>query len=132
MGKVHLLLGIHNHQPVGNFDHVFLEAYERCYRPFLDLLKESPTLRMSLHYSGPLLDWLERHQPGFLDELKERVEQKQVELLTGGYYEPILASIPSRDGMGQIALMTQYLKERLGSAPRGAWRAGTGGGTARP
>ena len=123
MGKVHLLLGIHNHQPVGNFDHVFREAYERCYRPFLDLLKEYPTLRMSLHYSGPLFDWLERHQPGFLDELKERVEQKQVELLTGGYYEPILASIPSRDGMGQIALMTQYLKERLGSDPRGLWLA---------
>ncbi|MCI0526720.1 MAG: 4-alpha-glucanotransferase, partial [Nitrospira sp.] len=121
MGKVYLLLGIHNHQPVGNFDHVFQEAHDRCYRPFLELLKEYPNLRISLHYSGPLLDWLEKHQPAFLGELKNRVKQKQVELLTGGYYEPILAAIPARDGIGQVTMMNQYLKERLHADAKGFW-----------
>ncbi len=123
MGKVYLLLGVHNHQPVGNFDHVFREAHDRCYRPFLDLLREYPGLRISLHYSGPLLDWLEKHQPAFLDELKDRVRQKQVELLTGGYYEPILAAIPARDGMGQVTMMNRYLKERLEADSKGLWLA---------
>jgi alpha-amylase len=123
MGKVYLLLGVHNHQPVGNFDHVFREAHDRCYRPFLDLLGEYPNLRVSLHYSGPLLDWLEKNQPAFLDELKDRVRQKQVELLTGGYYEPILAAIPTRDGMGQVKMMSQYLRKRLGADCQGLWLA---------
>ncbi|HEY5595387.1 MAG TPA: hypothetical protein VIL61_09585, partial [Nitrospiria bacterium] len=83
-GRITLLLGIHNHQPVGNFEHVFREAYDRCYRPFFDLLGEYPALRVSLHYTGPLLDWLERHEPAFLDGLRSRVENGQVELLTGG------------------------------------------------
>jgi alpha-amylase len=33
-----LALGIHNHQPVGNFDFVFEEAYRKSYRPFLEVL----------------------------------------------------------------------------------------------
>jgi len=123
MRKVYLLLGIHNHQPVGNFDHVFREAHDRCYRPFLDLLRQYPNLRISLHYSGPLLDWLEKHQPAFLDEMKNLVDQKQVEILTGGYYEPILTSIPTRDGIGQVTMMNQYLKERLGGDSKGLWLA---------
>ena len=122
-GRITLLLGIHNHQPVGNFEHVFREAYDRCYRPFFDLLGEYPALRVSLHYTGPLLDWLERHEPAFLDGLRSRVENGQVELLTGGYYEPILAAIPSRDGAGQIKMMTRHLKRRLGADPKGLWLA---------
>jgi alpha-amylase len=123
MGRITLLLGIHNHQPVGNFEHVFREAYDRCYRPFFDLLGEYSNLRVSLHYTGPLLEWLERHEPSFLDGLRSRVETGQIELLTGGYYEPILASIPARDGAGQILMMTRHLKRRLGAEARGLWLA---------
>lgn len=123
MGRITLLLGIHNHQPVGNFEHVFREAYDRCYRPFFDLLGQFPSLKVSLHYTGPLLDWFDRNEPAFLDGLRSRVENGQIELLTGGYYEPILASIPSRDGAGQIAMMTRQLKRRLGTDAKGLWLA---------
>jgi alpha-amylase len=123
MKKVSLLMGIHNHQPVGNFDHVFREAHDRCYRPFLDLLWQHPTFRLSLHYSGPLLDWFEEHEPSFLDQLGRLVKRDQVELLTGGYYEPILAIIPERDAIGQIRMMTRHLRERLGVDSKGLWLA---------
>ena len=123
MGQVFLLLGIHNHQPVGNFEHVFREAHDRCYRPFLDLLREHKAIRAAMHYSGPLFDWMEGNEPSFIGRLKEMVKDGQVELLTGGYYEPILASIPARDGIGQIGMMTQYLRNRLGADPKGLWLA---------
>lgn len=121
MKRITLLLGMHNHQPVGNFEQVFREAHDRCYRPFMDRLDEHPSLRISLHFSGPLLDWMERHEPAFLDALRKRVEEGRVELLTGGYYEPILAAIPARDAAGQIAMLTRYLKRRLGADARGLW-----------
>jgi len=123
MGRITLLLGIHNHQPVGNFEHVFRESYDRCYRPFFDEFAEHPSVRISLHCSGPLLDWMDRNEPSFLDALRKRVEAGQVELLTGGYYEPILASIPARDGAGQIRMMSDYLKRRLSGDPKGLWLA---------
>ncbi|MEK7280358.1 MAG: alpha-amylase/4-alpha-glucanotransferase domain-containing protein, partial [Nitrospirota bacterium] len=108
---------------MGNFEHVFREAHDRCYRPFLDLLMEHKAIRVAMHYSGPLFDWMEGNEPSFIGRLKEMVKDGQVELLTGGYYEPILASIPARDGIGQIGMMTHYLRDRLGADPKGLWLA---------
>jgi alpha-amylase len=123
MHPVTLLLGIHNHQPAGNFGHVFRQAYERCYRPFLDVLERHPRIRPALHYTGPLLEWFEKEEPGFLDRLAKLVVANQVELLGGGFYEPILSVIPDRDAVGQVTLLSQWLRERLGAAPQGLWVA---------
>ena len=51
-GRIRLAMVLHNHQPVGNFDHVFKEAYDTSYRPFLDVLTEYPNISISLHNSG--------------------------------------------------------------------------------
>jgi alpha-amylase len=55
MNKIYLSLVLHNHQPVGNFDYVLQDAYERCYEPMLASLERHPGVRAALHYSGPLL-----------------------------------------------------------------------------
>ena len=123
MHPVTLLLGIHNHQPVGNFGHVFRLAYDRCYRPFLDILERHPRIRVTLHYTGPLLEWFEKEEPGFLDRLAKLVVANQVEMLGGGFYEPILSVIPDRDAVGQVTLLSHWLRERLGAAPQGLWLA---------
>ncbi|HZC69045.1 MAG TPA: alpha-amylase/4-alpha-glucanotransferase domain-containing protein [Nitrospirales bacterium] len=123
MHPVTLLLGIHNHQPVGNFGHVFRKAYERCYRPFLDLLERHPHVRLTLHYTGPLLEWFENEEPAFLDRLAKLVMANQVEILGGGFYEPILSVIPDRDAVGQVTLLSRWLRRRLGATPRGLWLA---------
>jgi len=118
---VHLLLAIHCHQPVGNFGFVLEEAFERAYEPFLAVLERHPAIRVTLHYSGTLLDWFREHQPRFLDRLKRLAASRRVELLAGGYYEPILPLIPEPDRQGQIALMRRALRRVLGQAPDGLW-----------
>lgn len=123
MHPVTLLLGIHNHQPVGNFGHVFRLAFDRCYRPFLDVLERHPRVRLTLHYTGPLLDWFEKEEPGFLGRLAKLVANDQVEMLGGGYYEPILSVIPDRDAVGQVNFLSQTVQERFGAAPQGLWLA---------
>lgn len=123
MPPVTLLLGIHNHQPVGNFEHVFRLAFDRCYRPFLDVLERHPRIRLSLHYTGALLDWFEKEEPGFLERLKELIHTGQVEMLSGGFYEPILSVIPDRDAVGQVNQLSQRLRDRLGAEPKGLWLA---------
>ncbi len=123
MGGVRFILGIHAHQPVGNLPEVFAEAYDRSYAPFLEVLSEFPRVPFALHYSGALFDWLETDHPEFLDRLGDFIARGQVELLTGAYYEPILAAIPDPDKIGQIQRMTSYLTRRFGVRPRGMWLA---------
>jgi len=108
---------------VGNFDHVIEEAYHKSYEPFLEVLSEHPQVRVSLHYSGHLLEWIEARHPEFVSKLCRMVERGQVEMVGGGYYEPILPSIPDRDKLAQLAKLREYIRSRFGVAPRGAWLA---------
>ena len=121
MDKFKLAFGIHNHQPVGNFDHVFRQSHQDAYEPFLKLVRKFSSLRLSLHQSGILWDWQEKHSPEYFDLVRELVGSGQVELLTGGFYEPILTSIPTRDVLGQIDMLTSYLKSHFGVDPHGLW-----------
>ena len=123
VSKIYFSLGIHNHQPVGNFDHVFAIAYEKAYGPFLEIALQHPYIRFSLHTSGPLLEWMEKNQRGYFDLVGKLVERKQVELLGGAFYEPILPILPRADALEQIARMQSYLKKHFGVTPRGAWLA---------
>ncbi len=123
MGHITFLFGIHNHQPVGNFDWVFKDSYEQCYKPFLDVLERHPGVRCALHHTGPLLEWIEENRPKYFERIAKLVERKQIELLGGGFYEPILTIIPERDAVGQIQMMSAYCKEKFGVAPRGMWLA---------
>ncbi len=121
--RISLALALHNHQPVGNFGWVFGDVHDQAYRPMLDALDRHPRVRLALHYTGPLLDWLRAERPEFLDRLRALVDRGQVELLGGGYYEPVLASLPERDRLGQLARMADELEQITGRRPRGAWLA---------
>lgn len=123
MKKIHLGLAIHNHQPLGNFPWVFEQAYQQAYLPMVAALERHPAVRLSLHYSGCLIDWLEQNHPEFLGRLARLVSRHQVELMGGAYYEPILPSIPDADKIGQIDKMAVFLKQRFGAEPDGLWLA---------
>ena len=123
MARISFALLLHSHQPVGNFDHVIEETYCKSYRPFLNVLARHPQVRLSLHYSGHLLEWLEKRHPEFFDELRRLVEGRQVEMVGGGFYEPILPAIPDRDKRAQLKRLREFLRSRFGALPRGAWVA---------
>ena len=115
--------GVHNHQPIGNFDSVVAEATERAYRPFFELLRRRPEVRLSVHCTGNLFVWLREQAGKTFDLLGEAVAAGQVELLTGGFYEPILAILPDADKHGQIQRLTEYLAREFGVRARGMWLA---------
>jgi alpha-amylase/alpha-mannosidase (GH57 family) len=121
--KLHLVLVVHAHQPVGNFDHVFEQSYACCYLPFVEVLERHPTVRVGLHYSGPLLTWIEQQHPEYFERLRTLVSRGQVEMLGGGFYEPILISIPPADQHEQIVQLADYVEQHFGRRPNGAWLA---------
>lgn len=115
------LLAVHNHQPVGNFLSVFEQAFADCYLPFLREALKHPRFKFAAHYSGPLLEHMHDREGEAWDILRSLVKRGQVELLGGGFYEPILSVIPERDRFGQLALMNDFLEEHFGVRPRGIW-----------
>ena len=139
MATFHLVLLIHAHQPVGNFDSVFEQVYQQSYLPFVEQLERHPAVRLGLHYSGCLLEWLEKHHPEFLVQLRQLVVRRQVEMVGGGYYEPILISIPPQDQTEQLRRMNDIsgaplrrnsdrrLAHRAGLGAAASVRAGLGG-----
>ena len=46
MKSINLIFGCHSHQPVGNFDFVFAQAYDKAYVPFIDVLERFPAVRV--------------------------------------------------------------------------------------
>jgi len=121
-GRILLPLLFHLHQPVGNFPGTFEYAFRRSYQPLLNALDESG-LPFNLHISGGLLDWLVAEQPGYIEQLKGLVRQGRLELLGGGYYEPILTMLPPDDRQRQLLRLADRVEELFGVRPTGAWLA---------
>ncbi len=121
--RISLALALHNHQPVGNFGWVLAEVFDQAYAPMINALERHPGVRLSLHYTGPLLTWLVAERPEAIERLRSLVTRGQVEILGGGFYEPVLASLPERDRVGQLTRMADELESMFGDRPRGAWLA---------
>ncbi|MCS7233248.1 MAG: DUF1925 domain-containing protein [Synergistetes bacterium] len=116
-----IVFGVHAHQPVGNPDEIIMKAFERCYTPFLETLLKFSNIKIAFHISGYLLEWALENRADFIEILKELVKTGNIELLGGGFYEPIVSSIPREDAIEQIKLFSNFLEEVFGKRPRGAW-----------
>ena len=123
MKTINLILGNHNHQPVGNFDFVFESTYQKAYKPFLEILEKYKEIKFNFHYTGSLLLWIEKNHPEHIEKLKNLVKEKRIEIQSGGFYEPIMPSIPDKDKDIQIQKLNNYIKNKFDFNPKGAWIA---------
>ena len=121
MSELRFLFAVHNHQPVGNFPAVFERAFRDCYRPFLETVARHPGFRFTAHFSGPLWEHMREREKACFGLVEAMAGRGQLELLSGGFYEPILAVIPEEDRVGQIRMMNDFLRANFGRPPRGLW-----------
>jgi hypothetical protein len=118
---IRFCFGLHLHQPVGNFGYVFEQHVREVYRPFLEHVRAQSFFPLTLHVSGPLIEWLDQHEPSLLDDIADLARDRRVELLLAGFYEPILASLPRPDRLTQIHWMQAAVRQRLGAEASGLW-----------
>ncbi len=118
---IRLALYIHNHQPVGNFDHIFQFAYEHSYLPLIKTLLRFPKVKFGIHNSGTLCEWLLKNHPEYFDYLKEAVNNNQAEILVSAFSEPILSLIPPEDVLAQIKYFKDYIYKLFGVESCGLW-----------
>lgn len=119
--KINLILGFHAHIPHGSPEPEFEGVCKKNLKPFVSTLYKYPRIQAALHCSGTLLYWVERNYPELFMLIEDMVSRRQVELLGGGFYEPILPLLPLQDKIGQIELLTTYLRKHFGKRPQGCW-----------
>ena len=122
--KIQVIIGSHAHVPSGASESEFEYVYENKMRPFVSNLYRYSNIQAVLHYSGVLLYWVERNHPEFFMLIEDMTARKQTEILGGGFYEPCFPIIPPQDRIGQIELMTTYLRKHFGKRPLGSWMPG--------
>ncbi|MDR2047834.1 MAG: DUF1925 domain-containing protein, partial [Treponema sp.] len=120
-GKSSVILGYHDHLPAGTKDSEFEEIYSSRLKPFVTMLNSNPGVPVALHLSGPLLERLKQKKPEFFLLIGDLVTRKQIELLGGGFYEPLLPLLPLADKIGQIELLTTYIRRHFGKKPQGCY-----------
>jgi alpha-amylase len=121
MPKLKLILGTINSLPIGLKDAEIEEIYQRDYKPFIAAVYDFPQLACTLHFSGYLLNWLDSRHSEFTDVLRDLTKRKQVEMLGGAFYDPVLPLIPRADQLDQFEKLTTWLRKKIGSRPRGGW-----------
>ncbi len=121
--RLRFVFGVHDHQPVGNFDSVIAEAVASAYHPFFAAAASQAKIPLVIHCSGSLLGWMREHAGRTFDLLGALAASGRVELLTGGFYEPILPMLPDHDKVGQIQRLSEFLRASFGVRPRGLWLA---------
>jgi hypothetical protein len=68
-----------------------------------------------------LLYWIERTHPEFFMLIDDLISRKQIELLGGGFYEPMMTLLSLPDKIGQIEMLTTYIRKHFGKRPQGCW-----------
>ena len=122
--KINLILGSHAHVPAGASESEFEYVYENKMRPFVSNLYRYSKIQAVLHYSGVLLNWVERNHPEFLMLIEDMVSRRQAEIIGGGFYEPCFPLVSPQDRISQIEFMTTYLRRHFGKRPQGCWIQG--------
>lgn len=95
------------------------QQYSGVLKKIISYLYANPASAFTFSFSGPQLEWLDKNHPEFLQLLKELVARKQVEVLGGGYYNPVFPLLSPVDRTGQIDLLTSEIRRITGKRPRG-------------
>lgn len=86
----------------------------------IELLDSFQNIKTTFHLSSNLISYLDKKNSGFSSNLRLLLERNQVELLSGGLYEPLIPLTPKEDRQTQFSLMNRFLNHTFGYTPSGA------------
>ena len=119
MKVLNLCLSLTANSTVLSTSLTFEQQYQKIYKKLIAFLYQNPTAKFSFSFTGLQLEWFEKAHPEFLQILHELVARKQIEILGGGYYNPVFPLLSPVDRAGQIELLTVELRRITGKRPRG-------------
>lgn len=94
--------------------------YENTYKVLGKILYSNPQIKMSFAFNGPSLSFLKEKHPEFLCLLQEFLSRAQVEIIGGGYYDPVFPLLLPRERTAQIDMLTSAIAHETGKRPHTA------------
>jgi hypothetical protein len=119
--KLNVILAARMHLPSGTSEAVFEALYNNEIKPLISALDKFPKINVMFYYSGVILYWIERHHPELFMLIEDLLSRKQAEFLGGGFYDPVFPLLPLTDKIGQMEMLTTYLRKHFGKRPLGCW-----------
>ena len=98
---------------------VLEDKYQRLYKKLISFLYANSSYKLTFSFPGQFFSWISKKHPEFIQLLKELVSRKQIEVLGGGYYNPVFPLLLPMDRSGQIEMYGSELSGVLGKRPRG-------------
>lgn len=112
---------LHCGLPLGTPQLRLAQAVDGPLSALLDALQTRPHVRLGLHLGGHVLDFLLRHRSERLVQLAGLSQSGQIELVGGGYYDPVLCALPARSAQAQLARTHRFFSDQLRLDLSGVW-----------
>lgn len=93
--------------------------YLSIYQPLAKMLYSHQNISFSLAFNGIQIQHYKKRRNELITILKLLSDRKQVEILGGGFYDPILPLLYSVDRNGQIDMLSSEIRQSIGIRPRG-------------
>lgn len=95
--------------------------YKTIYAPLVKFLYSHPNFKFNFSFSGPEILYFKKRHTELLSICKTMIERNQIEILGGGFYNPILPLLSSVDRNGQIDMLSSEIRQSFQKRPRGAF-----------
>lgn len=96
------------------------QKYQVIYKNIATFFYQYSLNHINIFFPGSLLLWIEQTHPEFTKLFTKMVSRRQIEILGGGFYEPLLPTIFPLDRSGQLEYLTSEIRRIFGKRPRGA------------
>lgn len=120
MSSIYVSFNLKSFSSIAERNDIFEKDYQAVYKPLIKFLYSHPEFSFSFSFSGTQLQFFKRRKNEIITILKQLIDRKQVEILGGGFYDPILPLLYTVDRNGQIDLLSAELRQAFGKRPRGA------------
>ncbi|MGI5172081.1 DUF1926 domain-containing protein [Treponema sp. OMZ 840] len=97
------------------------DLYQKKYKKILSFLYAHPDMCVSLFVPGLILEWIEKKHEEIISICSEMVNRRQIEVLGGGYYEPLFPLLLPADRSAQIEALITAIRKAAGKRPRGVF-----------
>jgi hypothetical protein len=116
-----LILGAYSQLSSGTPAPILERALAELYKPLLTYLYKHPDLKIHLYLPGAVMEWFEQNHPELNMLIADLCKKDQLEMVTGGFQQPVLHILPAKDRSVQIEETTTFIRKRYGKRSRTIW-----------
>ncbi|MDE7384050.1 MAG: hypothetical protein K2M99_09240, partial [Treponemataceae bacterium] len=95
------------------------KEFSSIFKPILKFSYRNADFKLAFHFHGTQLEFYKKEHPESIEIMRTLTDRKQLEILGGGYYDPLFPLLFPRDRTTQLDMLSYLVRETVGKRPRG-------------